>query len=355
MNKMNDMNSNNMTTTANKEGLDTETLKKGTDIVLEAKQLGLNVWRGNMVCCPFHADNRPSMRLYNQAGEVPHYYCFGCGANGDVIALAMQMKRVGFREAKEWLRKNHAKMDRGAAGEAAASTASHGSLHAGRGAGKQPVSTVYLEKVMECSPLTPEARRFLFEERHLSPEVVERCRIGALSHAMPCSPDGRQGSYPAHSLLIPYYDTQGRLITVQSRYLGTREGEPRFRFPAHTDSAHLYGQQWVAGLQPGSKVALAEGISDCWTLLTLGFPAVAMPSSTTLDTGSLPLLADKEVHVWPDNDAAGRKFYFSMKKLLPGLVYHQLPTDVNDLSDCYVRLRREGKSVEEAKSEFVKM
>ena len=35
-----------------------------------------------MVCCPFHSDSDPSMKLNDT-----YYYCFGCGANGNAIAL----------------------------------------------------------------------------------------------------------------------------------------------------------------------------------------------------------------------------------------------------------------------------
>ena len=35
-----------------------------------------------MVCCPFHSDSDPSMKLNDT-----YYYCFGCGANANAIAL----------------------------------------------------------------------------------------------------------------------------------------------------------------------------------------------------------------------------------------------------------------------------
>ncbi len=39
-----------------------------------------------MVCCPFHADRTPSMKL-----NEDYFYCFGCGASGDVIDLAARL------------------------------------------------------------------------------------------------------------------------------------------------------------------------------------------------------------------------------------------------------------------------
>lgn len=51
-----------------------------------AEYYGLEVNRGNMVCCPFHADRTPSMKL-----NEDYFYCFGCGASGDVIDLAARL------------------------------------------------------------------------------------------------------------------------------------------------------------------------------------------------------------------------------------------------------------------------
>ena len=39
-----------------------------------------------MVCCPFHDDRTPSMKL-----NEDYFYCFGCGASGDVIDLAARL------------------------------------------------------------------------------------------------------------------------------------------------------------------------------------------------------------------------------------------------------------------------
>ena len=49
---------------------------------MAAEHFGLSVNRNGMVCCPFHDVRHPSMKLYED-----HYHCFGCQANGDVIAL----------------------------------------------------------------------------------------------------------------------------------------------------------------------------------------------------------------------------------------------------------------------------
>ena len=51
-----------------------------------------------MVCCPFHSDSDPSMKLNDT-----YYYCFGCGANGDVIDLTAKLFDLNPRQAAEKL------------------------------------------------------------------------------------------------------------------------------------------------------------------------------------------------------------------------------------------------------------
>lgn len=44
-----------------------------------AERYGLKVERNGMACCPFHNDKHPSMKIDQ------NYYCFACGAKGDVV------------------------------------------------------------------------------------------------------------------------------------------------------------------------------------------------------------------------------------------------------------------------------
>ena len=59
-----------------------------------AARYGLNVLRGDWVCCPFHHDRHPSMKLYPD-----HYHCFSCKATGDVINLTAELLQVSPYEA----------------------------------------------------------------------------------------------------------------------------------------------------------------------------------------------------------------------------------------------------------------
>ena len=63
-----------------------------------AEYYGLEVNRGSMICCPFHADRTPSMKL-----NEDYFYCFGCGATGDVIDLAARLFDLSKYEAVQKL------------------------------------------------------------------------------------------------------------------------------------------------------------------------------------------------------------------------------------------------------------
>mgnify|MGYP002568076960 CR=1 FL=1 len=50
-----------------------------------AERYGLKVSRNGMACCPFHYDKHPSMKIDQ------NYYCFACGAKGDVIDFTSRL------------------------------------------------------------------------------------------------------------------------------------------------------------------------------------------------------------------------------------------------------------------------
>lgn len=51
-----------------------------------------------MVCCPFHNDRTPSMKL-----NEDYFYCFGCGAHGDVIDFVARLFHLPPAEAAKKL------------------------------------------------------------------------------------------------------------------------------------------------------------------------------------------------------------------------------------------------------------
>lgn len=54
---------------------------------------GLKPNRAKMVCCPFHNDKHPSMKV----DKI--YYCFGCGAHGDAIDFVANYYGLSLKDA----------------------------------------------------------------------------------------------------------------------------------------------------------------------------------------------------------------------------------------------------------------
>lgn len=55
---------------------------------------GIHPNRSGFICCPFHKEKTASMKIYQDS-----YYCFGCGAHGDVFDFVMAMDNLSFRES----------------------------------------------------------------------------------------------------------------------------------------------------------------------------------------------------------------------------------------------------------------
>ena len=75
-----------------------ETVKQSVPVKEAAELYGIEVKRGGMACCPFHDDKHPSMKL-----NEDYFYCFGCGATGDVIDLTSRLYNLSPKEAAEKL------------------------------------------------------------------------------------------------------------------------------------------------------------------------------------------------------------------------------------------------------------
>ena len=63
-------------------------LEKKTPII----QKGKDYW----CCCPFHKEKTPSCKINEDSGS---FYCFGCGAKGDIFNLYTDLYNYNFIDA----------------------------------------------------------------------------------------------------------------------------------------------------------------------------------------------------------------------------------------------------------------
>src|SRR5260370_15190673 len=76
-----------------------ETVKQQADIVrlvgdyVKLKKAGAQNFSG---LCPFHQEKTPSFSVH---AARQFYYCFGCGAKGDIFRFVMEREKLAFPEA----------------------------------------------------------------------------------------------------------------------------------------------------------------------------------------------------------------------------------------------------------------
>ena len=289
-------------------------LQKLRDLPIEgvAERLGFQV-RMHKALCPFHDDHHASLSF-----KKNKYKCWSCGESGDTISLVEKVLHKDFLDACRWL----------------AMETSLPIREVGDWAPK-PFDGSRYGRYFERPWLSEDARRFLFEERHLDERVVRWCRLTSWRD--------RQG---VPWLQTPYYDREGRLVGVQNRNL-VKGAVPRFRFPAGSQCS-IYNQPVLNLLKPGDELYIAEGCSDCWSLLSAGHKAIAIPSATLLSRKDIELLQDLNsstsgetgrglsFHMFPDNDLPGERLFLQLKEILPRLVRHQLPPGCKDFSEYFI-------------------
>ena len=314
---------------------------RATPIEEVAKRLGMRVVR-HTALCPFHNDKNPSLHFHRGKNR---YKCFACGASGDVVDLVMRYNNLGFKEAvAEILEKK---------GEILEADDCHDAL---------PQKTLktpdieYLSTLIAHPVLTVDARRFLFDERRIDPRVVEWCGLTSIDVPTPCWRWGK-AFYDAPSLLIPYRDVDGRLLTVQGRRLeelkikemgdeDSKHYTPRFRFPPGSQTG-MYNKPVLRRLGEGDELWITEGPSDCWAMLSAGRKAVAITSATSLTMDDIALLRDgvsrgATLHMMPDNDRPGMELFQALKRFFPRLRGHVLPEGVKDFGELWKK-EREGQ------------
>ena len=291
-------------------------LHKLRDLPIEgvAERLGLRVVR-HKALCPFHDDHHASLSFKVSKNT---FRCFVCGASGGPIDLVMRYLRKDFLDACRWLADEH--------------NVILTEYQPKEEKPPKPFDANRYSRYFERPWLNDEARRFLFEERRLDPRVVRWCRLTSWRD--------KQG---VPWLQTPYYDQQGKLIGIQNRNL-VRFASPRFRFPQGSE-CRIYNLPVLNRLRPGDTLFIAEGCSDCWSLLSAGYKSIAIPSATLLGKKDAELLqsfgSDKSIRfeMWPDNDAPGERLFLQLQQILPSLVHHQLPLDCKDFSEYYLKMK----------------
>lgn len=275
--------------------------------------------------CPFHNEKTGS---FSVSPNKQMYYCFGCGAGGNVFTFMMQYENFTFGEAMEAL------ADR-----------------AGVALPKQEYSAAQkreADKKQRLLEINKEAARYFytllrndrgkhalayFQKRELSEETMKKFGLGysdqysddlyrylrskgyedeILKESGLVTIDERRGGYDKfwNRAMFPIMDVHNKVIGFGGRVMG--DGEPKYlnspETPIFDKSRNLYGLNFARTTKK-PQFLLCEGYMDVIALHQAGFDNAVASLGTSFTSGHANLLKryTKEVYLTFDSDGAGVK------------------------------------------------
>lgn len=330
---------------------------QGLNIEKVATKLGMDVKRHKALCF-MHNDHTPSLK-FSTAKNM--FFCFVCDKGGGPIQLVMEHEGWSFQDACVWLAKEfnviipenngHVKPVKKIAQKVYMQKKEESACS---------VDEEILTWLVEKAGLSETAQKFLFEERHFKEKVIINLDIKSVSDSKKvkdlliskfgeerCVKSGiiRWGEYGAYfyfytpCLLFPYYEQDGKLVGIQSRYLGDKKDAPRFQFLA-AQKNRVFNLPILNTLKRGEKLYISEGITDCLAMLSSGLKAVAIPSATIQPLEDLVLLKNFDLHMYPDQDEAGQRAYMELRRFFVNnystVKAEKLPEGIKDYCEYYI-------------------
>lgn len=275
--------------------------------------------------CPFHGEKTPSFTVFE---ETASYYCFGCGAGGDVITFVMKYQNLDYMEAIRYLAER--------AGMSLPEEESRNAAYQ-----RQKRERMYeMHKLAArffyqnlISPKGKEGLDYLLN-RGITKESIVRYGLGFAPDSFNALKDHlrEKGFSPDEMLaagllarserssstydkfrnrvMFPVFDLRGNVVAFSGRILG--DGQPKYLNSPETD---IYTKgNCVFGLnlaknEPEGTLILCEGNLDVVSLSQAGFAGAVAPLGTAFTKEQARILAKyaKTVVVAFDNDSAGLK------------------------------------------------
>ena len=276
--------------------------------------------------CPFHEERTPSFSV-NPSEKL--YYCFGCGAGGNLIGFVMAKENMDFPEAVEYLADKY-----GIALEYDESSA-RGDAERRRRERLRALleqATAYYERVYHEAKAAAPAREYL-AGRGLSDEVCRAFRVGYslpgweklreaalvkgfteqdLLDAGLVIPGKRGRPYDRFRgrIMFPLGDERGRTLGFGARTLG--DEKPKYlnspETPLYHKSEALFGlDKAKAAARQEDRVYVVEGYTDVMALAQAGVANVVASMGTALTEQQLGRMSrlTRNVYLCYDADAAG--------------------------------------------------
>jgi DNA primase len=286
--------------------------------------------------CPFHADGRPSLMVYPQNQS---YFCFGCGAGGDVIDFVARLNGVGFREAAGMLSAPSTQCEATRGRRCNVVSIAIRKEHEPLTESEKAVIEAAIAFYHDALRHSREARAYL-KTRGIGQDIARRCRLGFGRFGLAEHLKRRRLSLAAAQrvgLLAGDFETMLDRIIVPDLRDGkatwltgraTGQSTPRYlnlSLPKPLLGLHL--------LRRG-EVVVTEGPFDWLTAVQWGLPAVALLGTHVSQSAIQALARFRRVHLALDADDAGRRAASQLAADLRGRgVVVELPRAVHDLND----------------------
>lgn len=334
-------------------------VQKLRDLPIEkvALELGIHVRRHTALCFN-HDDHHPSL-AFNVGKNT--FRCYVCNQlYGGPISLVQKYYNLDFVDACLWLCHKFGIFIPDAS-EPQVKQVERKPLPKKEVKPAVEMDLEVLETLVSSLSLTEKAVHFLTKERLYSMKVVENLQICAaetddeiihvltshypLERLQKCQlvykKEGELVSYfHAPCLFFPYFNEEGKLISLQARYLGEKEEFPRFQFPKGAKSC-VFNLPVLNDLSDGEQLFVSEGVTDCLALLSDGKKAIAIPSATSLHAVNIAKLAKHPLGMYPDNDEPGERLCQQLKTEIESqggsFTKYELPDGTKDYSAYYVK------------------
>jgi DNA primase len=284
----------------------------GTQVTLQrrgARWLGL---------CPFHNEKTPS---FSVNAEMGLYYCFGCGAKGDIFSFMMATRGLGFAQALEML------ADQAGVELPERQTGGYSSTQIARQV-MEAAAQVYARS-LQSSPASMPARQEL-RNRQIERDAATTWALGygapgvlntVLSREQMKTAEqlglitkyGRE--LMAGRLTLPVRDSAGRTVGLAGRALGKPDSDTAkyintLASQLWARNQVLYGMDLAAPhIRKTGLAILVEGQFDTIQMHLRGWPCTVAPCGSAISRQHIAQLSalTKRLVVLGDGDQAGSK------------------------------------------------
>lgn len=271
--------------------------------------------------CPFHSEKTPSFTVYP---DTQSYYCFGCGAGGDIISFTKEINGFTYVEAVKMLAQQSGmplpdeddKLSRLKSRIYEMNRLAARYFHANLNSEKGKNARIYLRHrrlsdktivnfgIGYASDGWQDLTNYLKSKGYTEDELVS-------AYLAARSSKGNIYDIFRDRIIFPIIDLRGNVIAFGGRRMGD-EGGPKYLnsgdTPVFKKSNGLFALN-IAKKTGKETFILAEGYMDVISLHQAGFSNAIATLGTALTSQQAKLIADyaKNIVIAYDSDEAGQK------------------------------------------------